>query len=48
MLPIPGDRILVAGTQTDRLYVIDLHSFEIIDHIPTGEEPDGMAFTMAD
>lgn len=47
MLPIPGNRILVAGTQTDRLYVIDLSNFEIIDHIPTGAEPDGMAFTQA-
>ena len=45
MLIIPGNRILVAGTQTDRLYIIDLNSFEIIDHIPTGAEPDGMAFT---
>ncbi|MCC5906981.1 MAG: beta-propeller fold lactonase family protein [Balneolaceae bacterium] len=45
MLIIPGNRILVAGTQTDRLYIIDLDSFEIIDHIPTGAEPDGMAFT---
>jgi YVTN family beta-propeller protein len=45
MLIIPGNRILVAGTQTDCLYVIDLTSFEIIDHIQTGEEPDGMAFT---
>lgn len=47
MLKIPNDRILVAGTLTDRLYVIDLRNFEIIDHIPTGEEPDGMAFTLA-
>ena len=47
MLPIPGNRILVAGTRTDRLYVIDLGNFEIIDHIPTGEEPDGMAYTDA-
>lgn len=45
MLIIPGNRILVAGTQTDRLYMIDLDTFEIIDHIPTGAEPDGMAFT---
>ncbi len=45
MLVIPGNRILVAGTQTDRLYIIDLNNFEIIDHIPTGAEPDGMAFT---
>jgi DNA-binding beta-propeller fold protein YncE len=41
---IPGNRILVAGTQTDRLYMIDLESFQIIDHIATGAEPDGMAF----
>ncbi len=47
MLKISDDRILVAGTQTDRLYVIDLRNFEIIDHIQTGEEPDGMAFTLA-
>lgn len=46
MLVIPENRILVAGTQTDRLYVIDLETFEVIDHIPTGAEPDGMAFTM--
>jgi YVTN family beta-propeller protein len=44
MLIIPGNRILVAGTQTDKLYMIDLETFEIIDHIETGEEPDGMAF----
>ncbi|MEX0647711.1 MAG: cytochrome D1 domain-containing protein [Balneolaceae bacterium] len=44
MLNIPGNKLLVAGTQTDRLYVIDLSSFEIIDHIETGDEPDGMAF----
>ncbi len=48
MLNIPGNRILVAGTQTDRLYMIDLDSFEIIDHIETGEEPDGMAFVAID
>ncbi|REL24527.1 hypothetical protein DYD21_18235 [Rhodohalobacter sp. SW132] len=48
MLIIPGNRILVAGTQTDRLYMIDLESFEIIDHIETGEEPDGMAFVGID
>ncbi len=46
MLLIPGNRILVAGTQTDRLYMIDLQNFEIIDHISTGAEPDGMAFTL--
>jgi YVTN family beta-propeller protein len=45
MLVIPGNRILVAGTQTNRLYVIDLETFEIIDQIPTGAEPDGMAYT---
>lgn len=45
MLVIPGNRILVAGTQTDRLYVIDLETFEITGHIATGAEPDGMAFT---
>lgn len=41
---IPGNRLLAAGTQTDRLYVIDLDRFELIDHIETGDEPDGMAF----
>ena len=45
MLPIPDNQILVAGTQTDLLYKIDLDTFEIIDHIETGAEPDGMAFT---
>jgi YVTN family beta-propeller protein len=48
MLKIPGNRILVAGTQTDKLYVIDMATFEIIDHIETGEEPDGMAYVAID
>ena len=48
MLKIPGNRILVAGTQTDKLYVIDMETFEIIDQIETGEEPDGMAFVRVD
>jgi hypothetical protein len=44
MLNIPGTRILVSGTQTNRLYMIDLNNFESIDQIETGAEPDGMAF----
>ncbi|MEX2601325.1 MAG: beta-propeller fold lactonase family protein [Balneolaceae bacterium] len=44
LMVIPGNRLLAAGTQSDRLYMIDLENFEIIDHIEAGDEPDGMAF----
>jgi YVTN family beta-propeller protein len=35
----------VASTRSDLIVVIDLETFEIADHIPAGEEPDGINFS---
>jgi YVTN family beta-propeller protein len=35
----------VASTRSDLIVVIDLETFEVTDHIPAGQEPDGINFS---
>lgn len=45
-LVIPDNRhVYVANTRSDVVTVIDLETFEIIDHFAAGREPDGINFS---
>lgn len=35
----------IASTRSDLIVVIDLETFEVTDHIPAGQEPDGINFS---
>ena len=45
LIPPDGRRAYVANTNADLVSVIDLKTWKIVDRLPTGKEPDGMAYS---
>lgn len=44
-IPPDGKRAYVAAANADAVVVIDLESWEVVGTLPTGREPDGMAYS---
>ncbi|HVS17417.1 MAG TPA: hypothetical protein VMT18_02370, partial [Planctomycetota bacterium] len=40
-----GKRAWVANTNADLVTVLDLDALKVVDRIPTGRQPDGMAWS---